>query len=160
MADPGRWTSSATLSMSDGGRLSMTNQPRSSMALATCVRPAPDIPVMIRKSTSSVDGASATMGSGYRQQLLGPDEQEPGDAGRLLVLGSAGEEARRGHGLFHVHHQQTGRGHRVHVSRDRPVYEGNEHALVHLFQAVVLDQVRTDAPVLLGRVQHLVVDPA
>ena len=43
-------TSSATLGMSSDGRLSITNQPRSSRASAACDRPAPDSPVMITNS--------------------------------------------------------------------------------------------------------------
>ena len=41
---PGAWTSSATLPMRVGGRLSITNHPRSSNASAACDRPAPDTP--------------------------------------------------------------------------------------------------------------------
>ena len=37
--------------------------------------------------------------------------------------------------------------------------EGDEDVLLHLLDGLVLDQVRADAPVLLGRVEHLIVDP-
>src|SRR5215475_4895126 len=41
-----------------GGRLSMTNQSRSSSALAAVLRPAPDIPVMITMSVTGAPGGS------------------------------------------------------------------------------------------------------
>ena len=44
---PGR---SAGAGMSDGGRLSITNQPRSSRLLAAELRPAPDIPAITTKA--------------------------------------------------------------------------------------------------------------
>jgi hypothetical protein len=42
--------SSVTFSMSDVGRLSTTNQPRSSRWSAACDRPAPESPVITRMS--------------------------------------------------------------------------------------------------------------
>ena len=50
--DPGAVASSATLPMREVGRLSMTNQPRSSSTPAAVERPAPDIPVMTTKSVT------------------------------------------------------------------------------------------------------------
>ena len=46
MVEPGASASSDTLDMSAGGRLSMTNQPRSSKSFAAWDRPAPDRPAM------------------------------------------------------------------------------------------------------------------
>src|SRR5581483_10393287 len=53
VSDPGRPTSSATLPMSAGGRLSMTNHPRSSNVSPAVDRPAPDSPAMMRNSPMS-----------------------------------------------------------------------------------------------------------
>ena len=50
MVEPGDPASSAILGMRGGGRLSTTNQPVSSSALAAWVRPAPDIPAMTTTS--------------------------------------------------------------------------------------------------------------
>ncbi len=50
MPDPGELASSDTLGISSGGRLSMTNQPRSSRMSAACDRPAPDNPVITMNS--------------------------------------------------------------------------------------------------------------
>ena len=49
MPVPGGPANSATFGISDGGRLSITNQPRSSRLLAAWLRPAPDIPAMTTK---------------------------------------------------------------------------------------------------------------
>src|SRR5581483_3816375 len=51
---PGRFTRSATLVISDGGMLSMTNQPPSSNVSPAVLRPAPNMPVMIRNSLTGV----------------------------------------------------------------------------------------------------------
>ncbi len=61
--------------ISDGGRLSTTNQPRSSRHLAAVLRPAPDMPEMIT-SSGATSGAS-TVADGHRwyyqtQSLLLP----------------------------------------------------------------------------------------
>ncbi len=50
VSEPGRPPSSATLVIRAGGRLSMTNQPRSSRVAAAVERPAPDMPVTTRNS--------------------------------------------------------------------------------------------------------------
>ena len=55
--------SSATFGISSDGRLSMTNQPRSSSVLPTWVRPAPDRPVTTTNST---------IRQGYRRAVGGP----------------------------------------------------------------------------------------
>ncbi len=55
---------------------------------------------------------------------------------------------------------EAGGGQGVDVAGQRPVDERDEHALLDLLDRLVLDQVGPDAPVLLGRVEHLVVDPA
>ena len=49
-----RLASSIMVGSSPGGRLSATNQSRSSSDLAAVLRPAPDIPVMITTSGASV----------------------------------------------------------------------------------------------------------
>ena len=51
-------------------------------------------------------------------------------------------------------------GEGVHVPGQRPVDERDEDALLHLLDRLVLDKVGADAPVLLGWVEHLVVDPS
>ena len=38
--------------------------------------------------------------------------------------------------------------------------ERNEHVLFDLFDGLVLDEVRPNAPILLGRIEHLIVDPS
>ena len=63
-------------------------------------------------------------------------------------------------GLVHVTEPQAGVGEGVHVPGQRTVDERDEHALLHLLDRLVLHQVGADPPVLLGRVEHLVVDPA
>ena len=50
MVEPGAVASSATLPISEVGRLSTTNQPRSSRTPAAVERPAPDMPVIRTKS--------------------------------------------------------------------------------------------------------------
>ena len=53
MLDPGELASSDTFGMSSGGRLSITNHPRSSRMSAACDRPAPDNPVITMNSFTS-----------------------------------------------------------------------------------------------------------
>ena len=48
----------------------------------------------------------------------------------------------------------------VQVAGQRPVVEADEHAPFDLLDGLGLGQVGPDPPVLLGRIQHLVVDPA
>ena len=69
-------------------------------------------------------------------------------------------KARRRRRLRHVPHVEPGGGQRVDVAAQRPMDERDEDALLDLFDRLVLDQVGPDAPVLLGRIEHLVVDPA
>ena len=76
------------------------------------------------------------------------------------VLGREREEAGGRRRLGHVLDVEAGRGHRVHVAAERAVDEGDEHVLLDLLDRLVLDQVGADPPVLLGRVEDLVVDPA
>ena len=54
--EPGALPSSATFSMSADGRLSTTNQPRSSRLSAACERPAPDSPAITRMSVTAAQG--------------------------------------------------------------------------------------------------------
>ena len=60
MLDSGTMASSATFGMSGVGRLSITNQPRSSSASATVDRPAPESPAMTANSVN----ATASRGPG------------------------------------------------------------------------------------------------
>ena len=48
----------------------------------------------------------------------------------------------------------------VHVAAQRPVNEWNEDSLFHLFDREILHQVRSDPPVLLRRIEHLIIDPS
>ncbi len=54
--EAGERTSSTNFGMSSGGRLSMTNHPRSSRSSAACDRPAPDKPVMMTNSVMPSGG--------------------------------------------------------------------------------------------------------
>src|SRR5437588_7052747 len=151
VVEPGARTRSATLPMRAGGRLSMTNHPRSSKVLAAFERPAPDSPVISKNSVISI--ALSSLLQGY-----GPYEQEPRDRGRVLVLLGPLDEAGRRRRLLHALDQEPGRGHGVDVPRQRAVDEGDVDVLVHLLDAAVFDEVGADAPVLL--VEDAVVDPA
>ena len=108
-SDPGAWASSATLGMSAGGRLSMTNQPRSSRLSAACERPAPDRPVI---TTNSLTGASlpvtvaparACSTARRRSAPTGSarSTSSRGHGGGVGVLGRPGQEARRRRRLVH-----------------------------------------------------------
>jgi hypothetical protein len=71
-SDPGADASSATLGMSWGGRLSMTNHPRSSRWSAARDRPAPDSPVMTMNSLQMLTGlprAVATLAHAGRHSV-------------------------------------------------------------------------------------------
>ena len=148
VAEPGDRTSSTTLGMSSEGRLSMTNQPRSSSASAACERPAPDNPVMI--TNSLMRGPSSRSGGSRRRGMVAA----------ACVLCRTGEEAWWRGGLLHAPQHQPGVGQRVDVPGQRTVDERDEDALLHLLDGLVLDQVGADPPVLLGRIEDLVVDPA
>ena len=148
VSEPGARTSSTTFGMSSVGRLSMTNQPRSSRSSAAWERPAPDNPVMITNSLMAVGCFSQR-----RKRRRGMVAAASYSAARARKPGGgAGSSMRL--------QRQPGVGERVHVPGQRPVDEGDEHALLHLLDRLVLDEVGTDPPVLLGRVEHLVVDPA
>ena len=56
--------------------------------------------------------------------------------------------------------QQTVLGKRVDVAAERSVDERDEHVLFDLLIALLLDEVRADPPVLLGRIEHVIVDPS
>src|SRR5437868_4676311 len=134
VVDPGARTSSATLPISDGGRLSMTNHPRSSNALAAFDRPAPESPAMSRHSVIPTAVSSLTQG-------YGPKEHEPRDRRCVLVLLGAFEEAGRRGWLFHAFDEEAGGGHGVDVAVEGAVDERDVDVLVHLLEAAVLDQV-------------------
>src|SRR5438552_3282293 len=110
VVEPGACTSSDTLPISAGGRLSMTNHPRSSNVLAAFERPAPDNPVMSRNSVI----ASSRLPSA----LSYAEEQEAGNGGRADVLLGAGEEPRRWSGFLHALDKEAGRRHGVDVARE------------------------------------------
>src|SRR5207302_6077242 len=84
--------------MSSGGRLSITKKPRSSSTLAASDRPAPESPVTIVMSSSSLiappgcqtGGHRGTSGRGRRVQTLvdpAPDGFRQPRHGHQLVLG-------------------------------------------------------------------------
>ena len=97
---------------------------------------------------------------GLGPAALRPQQQEARDGGGARVLGRQGDEPRRWRRLLHVGHEQAAVGQLVHVAAERPVDEGQQDAGLDLLQRLVLVQVGADAPVLLGRVEHSVVDPA
>src|SRR5690606_41811113 len=72
--------SSTTFGTSSGGRLSMTNQPRSSRLSAARLRPAPDRPVI---TTNSAIAPSRRPGPAP----LGPQDEQAGGGGRGAGLG-------------------------------------------------------------------------
>src|SRR5436305_7954703 len=129
VVEPGARTSSATLPMRAGGRLSMTNQPRSSNVLAAFDRPAPDNPVMSRSSV--IAGPRLRLLVSLTPPMTGandtrtdcPNEQQPRDGCGLLVLLGSGQEAGRRGGLFHALDEQAGGGHGVDVARQGAVDE-------------------------------------
>ncbi len=59
----------------------------------------------------------------------------------------------------HVLDRQAVQSQRVHVSGHRPVDESDPHAQLHLLGRLRLVEVRTEPPVLLRRVDHVIVDP-
>ena len=69
MLDSGTMASSATFGISCVGRLSITNQPRSSSASAAVDRPAPDSPVM---TTNSVTASVARPKNSTLTRVLAP----------------------------------------------------------------------------------------
>src|SRR5256885_6542141 len=152
---PGAATSSITLLMRAVGMLSITNQPRSSKVSAAWLRPAPDSPVMMRNSAIDRPFSPIPVAS-----FLGPQEEEAGDGGGVGILLGPGDEPRRGRGLLHAGDDQAGSHQGIHIARQGAMDERDEHAPLDLFEAFVLHQVGPDAPVLLGGVEHLVVDPA
>src|SRR5437763_13760372 len=129
VVEPGARTSSATLPMSDGGRLSMTNQPRSSKVFAAFDLPAPERPVMSRNSVIAPPRLPT--------DLPGEKEQEARDRCRLLVLLGAGEEAGRGCRLVHALDQEAVGGHGVHVAGQGAVDEGDVDVLLDLLEGEI-----------------------
>src|SRR6478672_9518227 len=152
IVDPGACASSSTLDINDVGRLSITNQPRSSSTSATEERPAPDSPVM---TTKSVTPTSVRVASG----LLGDQHEESRDRCGRSILQCLREEAGWRGRLEHAPQDQTGVDQRVHVATEWSVDERNEHVLLDLLDRHVFDQVLADTPVLLRRIEDMVVDP-
>src|SRR5438132_609175 len=74
---PGTTASSTIFGISEGGRLSTTKYPRSSSALATSERPAPESPVTIVKSGVSGSKASSSFGSARAMALFPQPRLEP-----------------------------------------------------------------------------------
>ena len=98
-----------------------------------------------RRTARSADAASSSAGDGRRRS--GYSRPGPGSpaGGAGSAMCSISRPLRR---------------HRVHVAAERAVDEGDEHVLLDLLDRLVLDEVGPDPPVLLGRVEDLVVDPA
>ena len=88
VSEPGARTSSTTFGMSSVGRLSMTNQPRSSRSSAACERPAPDKPGDDHELAHAVACFSQwrkqEARDGGRRFVLCRTGQEPGWRGRLV----------------------------------------------------------------------------
>src|SRR4051794_21070244 len=102
--EPGAVPSSATFSTNDEGRLSITNQPRSSRLSAAWERPAPESPAMTRMSVTEPEGTHHPGRRGGHQassRFDGPQVEQPGNGGRVHVLVGEGQESRRGGGLLH-----------------------------------------------------------
>ena len=85
--------------------------------------------------------------------------EEAGDGGGFGVLLGAGEETVGRHRLDHVLEDEAVVRERVEVSRERSMHEPDEHAVLDLFDEALFGQIRPDAPVLLGRIDRVVVDP-
>ena len=152
---PGACTSSATLAMSVGGRLSMTNQPRSSNVSDACERPAPESPVMMRNSLTprlriptalppsrhaGTAGGESSAASWYSAARA----RKPGGGG-----GSSMRVTSRPAAIIAFTYRDSGRW-----------MNGMKTPLSTSSSEASSMQVGADAPVLLGRVEHLVVDPA
>src|SRR3954462_1510280 len=88
--EPGATPSSATFSNSADGRLSTTNQPRSSRLSAACERPAPAKPAITGMSGTAGQGPERRFTSGG---LAAAEEQQPRDGGGVGVLLGPGQEA-------------------------------------------------------------------
>src|SRR5438270_12761813 len=118
VVDPGARTNSATLPMRAGGRLSMTNHPRSSKVLAAFDRPAPDNPVISRNSVIAAPRLRPCLRSGDDSRPIRPSivtrteggeqEQEARDGRRFLVLLGSGQEAGWRSRLLHLLDEEAG----------------------------------------------------
>ena len=92
----------------------------------------------------------------FRQRQV----EQPGHGRRFGVLRGEGEEAGRRRWFDHPLDVQPALGQGVDVARQRTVDEADVHAELDLLHRLGLLEVAPDAPVLLGRFDHLVVDPA
>lgn len=85
--------------------------------------------------------------------------EEAGNGCGFCVFLGAGEEPVGRHRLEHVLEDQAVVRQRVEVARKGSVHEPDEHAELDLLDKALLREVRTNAPVLLGRINRVVVDP-
>ena len=86
--------------------------------------------------------------------------QQARDGCRQGVLRCHREEPRRRRRFDHPLEHEPVVGESVHVARQRSVQEPDVHTELDLLVGLGLVEVRTDPPVLLGRVEDLIVDPA
>ena len=161
MALPGTLARSTMVRTRDVGRLSTTYQPWSSRSAAALVRPAPDRPVIITMSAMRPAYRGVLPGGRTSQACLW--RRSSSRRGMLAASGYSGARARKPAGGGGSSMWTTTRpwaASALTYRLERPVDEGDEDVLLHLLDRLVLHQVGADAPVLLGRIEHLVVDPA
>ena len=119
-----------------GGRLSTTNQPRSSRLSAACERPAPDSPVITRMSRHPLgcSGHPTADGETFRRSSRAAEEQQPRDRGGRRRTRAARARKPGGGAGSSMPLDAGGRGAamRVDVAAERPVDERDEHALLDL----------------------------
>ncbi len=77
-----------------------------------------------------------------------------------FVLGRSSEKARGRRGFEHSFEKQTVVDQGVDIAAEGTVDEGDEDILFHLFDREIFHQIRADPPILLGRIENLVVDPS
>ena len=166
-ARPARWPARRSSRTSEVGRLSTTYQPRSSRTAAALERPAPDRPgdhhdVGHPRPASRATPSRRRSEGPVRRRLarLRRSEQRGGCVAAPAYSRRRARKPAGGAGSSIRSMQQAVGGQRVHVAAERAVDEGDEHVLLDLLDRLVLDEVGPDPPVLLGRVEDLVVDPA
>ena len=160
MSLPGLAARSTIVLISAVGRLSTTYQPRSSSTSAAPDRPAPDNPVI---STISATPPTVTSRRCVRHDYgLFPEAEveQPRERRCCRVLRCPGEESGRRRRFDHAFDDEPVLGERVDVARQRTVDEPDEHVEFDLLDRRRLDEVRPDPPVLLGRVDRVIVDPS
>ena len=122
----------------------MTNQPRSSKVAAAVDLPAPDKPTRIRYS------AIVSILPSARSQTFKAQQQQSRDGGLELEIDRTLEERQGRYRLFKACEHAAEGGDRVYVPRKGAVGERKPHARINLFRNSLLNQIGTDAPVVLA----------